>query len=1123
MKARKYFEQHRLSVIVGIVMTAVLVIGLAIIIPLGIRGSSPATTPTPTPTTGVVTPAPTTGAVTSTPSPATTPTPTATPGENTPTPEPGVVWGPQACPAGISDPAHWDTILGTGSDSNVEGISCANILGNPSLQALVTVRHSDAKSTLDVYVFTHITSAKPTQLFKLPGLVQGYAKISGYNSVMTAQVDQNSSVNVDKPGSQWTRDLFREFEWNAGKGTLVHVAFPGIFPDLTRYQAEQDQARVNQGKDTWKNDPKQVAKKLGAKFFGWTLPSTATLIKGGGAKDVYATVKVVENAPGTKPPSINVTLTRLEGNTHNMWVVIGVESGSGVLTSVGSRSLIASPVKLEGKGNSFEGVIGEGYILDHLYTVVGQAQLTAIPGIGMGISPYSVQASYDTSFKGGPQEGVVEVQLTNSIGIGPYATVMVKVLLDPQPRVVLGPVSCPIKIGNQAHWEPILGLDTSKFSIGTISCANMKGDPSLQAVIPVYHTDSSQMMDVYVYDKITSTHPVQLFKLPGLFKGGAMMSGYSTLLTAQVDQNSSINNGKSEDQVTADLFREFQWSKSAGAFAPVAFPGIFPDLTRWQAEQDQILVTLGQNTWKNDPKQVALKLGQKFFSWKTPYKATLISGGGAKDVYATVKVEATPFPEMKAGPSVAVTLSRLEGNTHNMWVAIAVEDGAGALTNLKAGSLIASPVKLEGKGGAFEGLIGHAYILDHLYTTVGHAMLTAIPGLGMGESPYSVQVSYDTSFKQGTQEGVVEIAMTSPVGGPYVMVKVLLDPQPRVALGPVSCPLAIQQAGYWDSIIGIDKNVSSVGMVSCGNLKGDPSLQALVPVYHPDSQTVDVYAYDHITGAHPVQLFRLLGLNRGSTMISGASTVLTAQVDPNSNINKGKSGDQLTIDLYREFQWDGKSGTFVQIVFPGMYPDLTRWQAEVAQDKVALQQDTWKLDAMKTAERFIAQFLPTAPTNQPPQLQLVSGGGTHDLTARVNASFSNGKNFVRATKITLKRLEGNVNGIWEVTAVQADWMYISSPQSGPATHISNPVTVSGYGPQFESQVGTVHILDHLYTSIGSGYAMGSAGFGPGPFTVKVPYQASFQAGAQEGIVELVHTGGASFDYGVVLVKVLVNP
>ncbi len=236
MKTRKYFEQHRLSVIVGVVMTVALVIGLAILIPLSLRSGSPATTKTPTPTTSVA-----------------SPTPTASPGENIPTPEPGVVWGPQVCPAGIGDPAHWDAILGTrGTDRKVEGVSCANVLGNPSLQAQVTVRHSNANSTLDVYVFTHITSAKPTQLFKLQGLLKGDAKISGYNTVMTAQVDPNSSVNAGNPVAQWTRDLFREFEWNVGKGTLVQIAFPGMYPDLTRWQAEVAQYQAMLQQDTWK-------------------------------------------------------------------------------------------------------------------------------------------------------------------------------------------------------------------------------------------------------------------------------------------------------------------------------------------------------------------------------------------------------------------------------------------------------------------------------------------------------------------------------------------------------------------------------------------------------------------------------------------------------------------------------------------------------------------------------------------------------------------------------------------------------------------------------------------------------------------------------------------------------
>ena len=218
-----------------------------------------------------------------------TPTPTAprttlttTPGgETAPTPTPGVTQGTQNGPPGVNTPAYWDRILGTaGTNGKVEGVSFANILGNSSLQALVTVRHSGANRSLDVYVFDRISSANPTQLFKLSGLMKGEAKISGYNSVLTAQVDSNSALNTGKPVAQWTDDLFREFAWN---GTaLSQVAFPGLFPDLTRYQAEADQASVKAGHQPWENDPVQVARALEARFFGWQRPVTATLLSGGG-------------------------------------------------------------------------------------------------------------------------------------------------------------------------------------------------------------------------------------------------------------------------------------------------------------------------------------------------------------------------------------------------------------------------------------------------------------------------------------------------------------------------------------------------------------------------------------------------------------------------------------------------------------------------------------------------------------------------------------------------------------------------------------------------------------------------------------------------------------------------
>src|SRR5579863_5908810 len=299
-------RRDRLFVIAAVIIALVLILSVGAIV----ISQHPAAQITPTPT-----------------APATTLTPTPGGGDTTPTSVPGIVWGPQPGPAGVSDPTYWDRILGTqGTNTKVEHVYFANVLGNPSLQALVTVRHSDVNSTLDVYVFDKITSTNPTQLFKLQGLVKGDAKISGYNTILTAEVDQNSTLNAGKSSAQWTQDLFREFEWNASKGTLVQVAFPGIFPDLTRYQAEADQASVNQGHQPWKNDPAQVAKALAQQILQWSRPLTTIVTSGGGAYDVYATVKVQEQGLQGQSvgPFINVTLSRLEGNTHNLWVATSV-------------------------------------------------------------------------------------------------------------------------------------------------------------------------------------------------------------------------------------------------------------------------------------------------------------------------------------------------------------------------------------------------------------------------------------------------------------------------------------------------------------------------------------------------------------------------------------------------------------------------------------------------------------------------------------------------------------------------------------------------------------------------------------------------------------------------------
>lgn len=358
-----------------------------------------------------------------------TATPEATAGATTPDAAQEVLSGVQPCPAAVKDPAYWNPIIPTQSGvSSVASVSCGHLVGNRSLQALVTVQRNDASgNVLDVYVFTNITNATPAQIFVLRGLVKGDAKISKYNTVLTAQADELSALNANKPVSAMTADLFREFKWSASAGTLVQIVFPGIFPDLTRYQAEADQASVNQGHQPWKLSATEVARTLAVSLLNWSPSSSTTLLSGGGAHDVSAVVRV--RSSEVVSGAIRVTLSRLEGNTKGgIWEVVAVTSDGMSITSPAPTAVLNSPVSVKGTGNAFEGQIGQLMVLDHLYNTLGKTSATG--AVGNGPTSFSTSLYYQSTFPAGIQEGVLVLYAHSNANGSIAGAVMVKVLVN---------------------------------------------------------------------------------------------------------------------------------------------------------------------------------------------------------------------------------------------------------------------------------------------------------------------------------------------------------------------------------------------------------------------------------------------------------------------------------------------------------------------------------------------------------------------------------------------------------------------------------------------------------------------------------------------------------------------
>ena len=129
---------------------------------------------------------------------------------------------------------------------------------------------------------------------------------------------------------------------------MAQTVFPGVFPDLTRYQAEADQAQVNQGHQPWKLSATMVANVLAVSLLNWSTSSSTTLLSGGGLHDVSAVVRV--RSTGVVSGSITVTLSRLEGNTNGgIWEAVSVVANSMSIISPTPLTQFLTPIPPRGE------------------------------------------------------------------------------------------------------------------------------------------------------------------------------------------------------------------------------------------------------------------------------------------------------------------------------------------------------------------------------------------------------------------------------------------------------------------------------------------------------------------------------------------------------------------------------------------------------------------------------------------------------------------------------------------------------------------------------------------------------------------------------------------------------
>ena len=318
----------------------------------------------------------------------------------------GILFGSQPCPSAVQSSAHWETITGISSTQKVEGVTCGYLMGVPSLQAVVKVRYGGTDSLLDINIYTNIMSTHPARIFRLQGLPHGDVSISNYNTLLVGEIELKPGQQAGAPTTQVQQDLYREFKWSDSAGTLVQIAFPGLYPDLTRYQAEFEQREVNtgQGYQQWRLSAVTTAQNFAEFVLGWDSNTPTTVISGGGTHDAKALILLKNASLGSA--TIKLSLSRLELNTDGgIWEVTDVATDGMTIASPQNAQQLTSPVQVKGSDTAFAGKPAAIKVFDHDLTEIGQAAVNQSNGIGK--SNISTNVPYSSNFQGETQEGII--------------------------------------------------------------------------------------------------------------------------------------------------------------------------------------------------------------------------------------------------------------------------------------------------------------------------------------------------------------------------------------------------------------------------------------------------------------------------------------------------------------------------------------------------------------------------------------------------------------------------------------------------------------------------------------------------------------------------------------------
>jgi hypothetical protein len=310
---------------------------------------------------------------------------------------------------------------------------------------------------------------------------------------------------------------------------------------------------------------------------------------------------------------------------------------------------------------------------------------------------------------------------------------------------------------------------------------------------------------------------------------------------------------------------------------------------------------------------------------------------------------------------------------------------------------------------------------------------------------------------------------------------------------PITNCLELIRNTDYTKFVQLQPETQELGAVQLVDQLIDGQPAALVPVTDSSPQhRLDAYVYGcSMHKQHPTLtlLFKQQDLIQGTIGVTSANTLSIGEMDTTLPQDAGVQLQPLQQNVYREYIW--RNGTFVQTVFPGLYPVLSRGEAEALQDQANNGQVLPWTDPLATTQQMAQDLLHWSHSDLQVRMQDNDGTTAHILLVQQHSHIE--------VTVTLARLIQPTNtGLWFVTGAQTQG--IALEQTALHTPIASPMTIQGTTTLTNGDT-RAQLFDHTLTPI--------------PILNKVPLNVSTN-GAYTGT--LLYTNNVPDQPGLLLIE-----